>query len=207
MSASSSPIGSVATSAVPVRVQTRAISSGNFSSSARSICVLVRTDSATETRELDLVDHDRALPQLGTNSEPRRVARKPALASKSTATSTTSHGRSALVRARRGSGASGPHERVVAMRAARRQPEAGQDGISVNDSNIEPASAKIHRPGHRAEQLALDPFEREDRQVHDRDDQLAEQGGRRTSTTASRTTCSQLRPSRTSPARRLTFSI
>ena len=39
MSESSRPIGSVATSAVPVRVQTRSISSGNVARSAFSICV------------------------------------------------------------------------------------------------------------------------------------------------------------------------
>ena len=49
MSVSSIPIGSVATSAVPIRLQMCSISSGKSSSSTSSIRVLYRTDSSIET--------------------------------------------------------------------------------------------------------------------------------------------------------------
>ncbi len=74
---SSIPIGSVATSAVPSRVQTCSISSGNPSSSARSRRSLRTTASSTDTpARRTVLTASACSPSFGRNSPPSRVARQ-----------------------------------------------------------------------------------------------------------------------------------
>ena len=72
MSVSSTPIGSVAISAVPIRLQTCSTSSGNSASTAFSICVLYPIESsrsvpASRTTLIAIAPSE----SRGTNSEPR----------------------------------------------------------------------------------------------------------------------------------------
>ena len=81
ISVSSSPIGSVATSAVPMRLQACSISSGNSSKRRASRRVLPRIDSSMDTpANLMVLATSEPSPRWGMNSPPRLGTRSAAKA-------------------------------------------------------------------------------------------------------------------------------
>ena len=85
MSVSSVPMGSVAISAVPIRLQTWRISSGNFSFRSCSMRVLYSVEVSMDVpaRRMVLAVMAPSL-SLGMNSPPRREARMPVTTSNAT---------------------------------------------------------------------------------------------------------------------------
>ena len=172
-------IGSEAISAVPVRAKTRSIS-GNFAFSVRLELLLhlrptgVRLVPGMRSAWIAKSPSFR----LGTNSLPRRVASRPRQHARPPRRRSAPPARCAMTRS----------QRAARSRACAHCISRFSFSATVSPMNSATAAGhegdrqdhraqqrEHHREGHRVEHLALDAGQREDRQVDDHDDELAEE--------------------------------
>ena len=182
MSVSSGPIGSVATPAVPHRLQTCPTSSGNSArSTMRSICVLARTDSSrlVPGSPQDTDDEPPPLTIAG-----RTPSQAPAPGAHPTATTAAGAEKDRRPGSRRASRRDRPVEPPAARTGNGSQ---GSTRPRATGRSRGPASRLVDRTSDLGEErrspspaigrksFPLHPLQRQDGQVHGHDTQLAEE--------------------------------